>query len=298
MSEQNGDTMTEPNREIQPLPPSRKKIFSIEPKDLTEQIKLSELFAGSDLVPKDYKGKPGNCLIAMQYGAELGIPAFQAVQNIAVINGKPGIYGDLGKALLQSHRFKIEERDMKETKQLNEAWCRVTRPDNGLVIERTFSFDDAKVAKLWGKEGPWTTYPYRQMAWRAFWFAARDAAADVLKGMWGVEELGDMQPIDAEIVQEPKRLSESQEPNPLEPTPAQPIVDAKPLTESFIGPEERKHIIALCQEHEVNLNGLAMYLEETYGISDKHPTSKIKKTDYEKVCKWIAFPQSEIGFGG
>ena len=29
------------------------------------------------------------------------------------------------------------------------------------------------------------------MAWRAFWFAANDKAADVLKGLGGVEELQD-----------------------------------------------------------------------------------------------------------
>ena len=30
------------------------------------------------------------------------------------------------------------------------------------------------------------------MAWRAFWFAARDAAADLLKGLGGAEELADI----------------------------------------------------------------------------------------------------------
>ena len=68
--------------------------------------------------------------------------------------------------------------------------------------------EDARQAKLWGKEGPWSTYPYRQMAWRAFWFAARDGAAHVLKGMAGVEELRDYESrereVTGEVVQQPE----------------------------------------------------------------------------------------------
>ena len=53
---------------------------------------------------------------------------------------------------------------------------------------------DAKTAGLWGKDGPWRNYPWRQIAWRAFWFAARDAAADLLRGMGGFEEGVDTPP--------------------------------------------------------------------------------------------------------
>jgi hypothetical protein len=71
------------------------------------------------------------------------------------------------------------------------ARCTITSP-RGHKTVRSFTIEDAKQAKLWGKDGPWSTYPYRQMSWRAFWFAARDSAADVLKGLQGVEELRDM----------------------------------------------------------------------------------------------------------
>lgn len=164
--------------------------FSLKPKDLPEAIKLAEMMANSDLVPKDYKGKPGNVLIAVQMGAEVGLEPMQAIQNIAVINGKPGIYGDAGKALLLAVGCKIEEDDTETIAHSKRARCRITRPD-GRVTERSFSQEDAQKAKLWGKDGPWTLYPWRQMAWRAFWFAARDGCADILKGMAGAEELRD-----------------------------------------------------------------------------------------------------------
>lgn len=167
------------------------KSFSLNPASLKEAIELSELMAKSDLVPKDYKGKPGNILVAVQMGAEIGLPAMQSIQNIAVINGKPSIYGDLGKALLLAAGCDIDEDDIEKIKKNGKARCKITRPGR-TPVERTYSIENAKTAKLWGKEGPWTTNPERQMAWRAFWFAARDAAADFLKGLGGAEELMDI----------------------------------------------------------------------------------------------------------
>ena len=170
-------------------------IFSLVPSSLKEAMQLAELIANSDLAPKDYKGKAGNVLIAVQMGQEVGLSPMAAIQSIAVINGKPSLYGDVGKAILLRNGFQIDEFDTKKIKQAGYASCRITRPD-GQVCERTFTIEDAKQAGLWEKAGPWTTYPERQMAWRAFWFAARDIASDVLKGLSGAEEVSDLPPKD------------------------------------------------------------------------------------------------------
>lgn len=154
-------------------------------------LELARMLAESDMVPKQYIGKPGNIIVAIQWGAEVDLKPMQSLASIAVINGKPGLYGDVGKAILQSKGCLIFEWDTKKIESMGYAECTIRRngrPD----VTRTFSKDDAVRAKLWGKDGPWQTYPYRQMAWRAFWFAARDAAADLLRGMPGVEELIDM----------------------------------------------------------------------------------------------------------
>ena len=165
-------------------------VFSLVPKDLSEAIQLAKLIAESDLAPKDYRNKPGNVLIAVQMGQEVGLSPMAAIQSIAVINGKPSLYGDVGKALLLSNGLTIDETDIKDIKTCGYATCTITRPGHP-VCTRTFGIDNAKTAKLWGKEGPWTTNPERQMAWRAFWFAARDIASDILKGLAGAEEVAD-----------------------------------------------------------------------------------------------------------
>ena len=183
--------------------------FDLSPRTFQEALTFSEYLANSDMVPKAYRGKPADCLIAVQWGAEVGLKPLQALQSIAAINGKPSLYGDAGKALLLSHGCIIEEDDIEVIKAHGKAACTITRPGRP-PVRRTFSLEDAKTAGLLGKEGPWRAYQSRQMAWRAFWFAARDAAADLLRGMGGFEEGIDtpterhMGPVD-EVRKEPEK---------------------------------------------------------------------------------------------
>ena len=79
------------------------KSFSLTPANLDEAMKFSEMIANSDICPKDFHGKAGNVLVAIQMGLELGLPPMQALQNIAVINGRPSIWGDALPALAQAH---------------------------------------------------------------------------------------------------------------------------------------------------------------------------------------------------
>jgi hypothetical protein len=164
--------------------------FDLSPQNFEQAMTFSKYLAESEMVPKQYRGRPGDCLIAMQWGHEIGLKPLQALQSIAPVNGKPNLYGDAGKAMLLAAGCEIDEDDTAIIRATGTARCKITRPGRR-PVERTFSIEDAKTAQLWGKAGPWTTSPYRQMAWRAFWFAARDAAADLLRGMGGKEEADD-----------------------------------------------------------------------------------------------------------
>lgn len=158
------------------------------PQSFEQALQFSQYLADSELVPKDYRGKPGNCLIAMQWGSELGLKPLQALQNIASINGRPALWGDAVIALVRASplcEFVIETDDGQT------ATCRVKRrgePEQS----RTFGMDDARTAGLLGKQGPWTQYPKRMRQMRARAFALRDVFPDVLRGLPVAEELMDM----------------------------------------------------------------------------------------------------------
>lgn len=158
------------------------------PQSFEQALQFSQYLADSELVPKDYRGKPGNCLIAMQWGSELGLKPLQALQNIASINGRPALWGDAVIALVRASplcEFVIETDDGQT------ATCRVKRrgePEQS----RTFGMDDARTAGLLGKQGPWTQYPKRMRQMRARAFALRDVFPDVLRGLPVAEEVMDM----------------------------------------------------------------------------------------------------------
>lgn len=164
--------------------------FDLSPQTFEQAVKFSHMLADSDFVPKDFKGKPGNCLIAMQWGAEIGLKPLQSLQNLAVINGRPALWGDSVIAIVRGSsvcEYVIESDDG------HTAFCKVKRRGEPEQV-RTFSMDDAKAAGLAGKQGPWMQYPKRMRQMRARAFALRDVFPDVLRGLPVAEEVMDTPP--------------------------------------------------------------------------------------------------------
>ena len=162
------------------------------PTTLSEAMTFSDMLANSSMVPRAYQGKPQDILVCVQWGMEMGLAPMQALQNIAVINGKPSVYGDAAMALVQASPVceDVEEFFEGEGTPNPVAVCVAKRKGRKPVTAR-FSVEDAKRAGLWGKQGPWSAYPKRMMQMRARGFALRDAFPDVLKGMITVEEAQD-----------------------------------------------------------------------------------------------------------
>ncbi|MDE2468983.1 MAG: hypothetical protein KGL35_09645, partial [Bradyrhizobium sp.] len=71
------------------------------------------------------------------------------------------------------------------------AHCIMRRKGYPDDFHKTFSVADAKKAELFGKAGPWQTYPDRMLQWRATGFTARAAFADKLSGLILAEEAMD-----------------------------------------------------------------------------------------------------------
>ena len=223
------------------LPQIEMNGFSVMPKTFDEFYRFSNMLASSDLVPKDYKNNPGNVMTAIQMGAEIGLKPMQALQNIAVINGRPSLWGDAVLALIQGSGMLQDFKEWYDEKT-GTAYCMMHRQGYSEPTVRSFSTDDAKNAGLLGKQGPWTQYRKRMLQMRARGFCARDTFADVLRGFWVAEEAEDIQPIaqpkvyNAEEVM-PRRLSTVQN---VEQKNEQVFEVEKPLPEVEFKAEEKK----------------------------------------------------------
>lgn len=184
------------------------------PKDFDGVYRIANIMANSGMVPAAYAKNTEMVFVAMQMGYEVGLSPMMAVQNIAVIEGKPVIYADGITGLLQASSdlenieeyFEVDgERkdpsdmplDLTEWPQGFKAVCIITRKGRKTPYRGTFSVADAMRMEKWGqptrsgKKSVWMKYPARMLTWRARTFAARDGFSDVLKGLKIYEEVAD-----------------------------------------------------------------------------------------------------------
>ena len=157
-----------------------------------DAFRFAKMVSGSEFAPKDFKGKPESCMLAIQHGSEVGLSPMQSLQSIAVINGRPTIWGDAALALVQSSPVCEYVKEYVEGQgDTLTAVCECKRRGYPAPTVSKFSMSDAKRAGLAGKAGPWSQYPERMLALRARGFALRNAFADALRGLITAEEAQD-----------------------------------------------------------------------------------------------------------
>ena len=116
-----------------------------------DAFRFAKMVANSEFAPKDFKGKPESCLLAIQHGSEVGLSPMQSLQSIAVINGRPTIWGDAALALVQSSPVCEYVREYMEGEgDAMTAVCECKRRGYPAPTTVRFSVVDAKKAGLWG----------------------------------------------------------------------------------------------------------------------------------------------------
>lgn len=178
-----------------------------------EQIKWTVgMVVGAGLAPDSFNGDQKKMAVAIMKGLEIGVPPLTALANIAIINGRPSIWGDLAVALVQrqnliaeisNKEFGTEPGENAEVSDFKEDFgveVRIRRKGQDGEYVGRFTVGDAKRAKLWmnPKKAPWMQYPRRMLLNRARAFALRDGFADCLAGLYIREELEDLPPAPAE----------------------------------------------------------------------------------------------------
>jgi hypothetical protein len=151
--------------------------------------RIAHVLANSNLVPDEYRGRPNDVFVAINMGHEVGLGEFAAVQSIAVIEGKPCLYGDglIGVVRASPKCMWIKETISDDGKI---ATCETQRRDDPQTISAAYSMDDAVQAGIHTKFN-WKKHPKRMLQMRARAYCLRDAYPDLLKGLGVVEERQD-----------------------------------------------------------------------------------------------------------
>lgn len=171
------------------------QVRAIVPQDFEGAWRIATAVCKAGMAPKGLD-TPEKAMVAIMHGMEVGMTPMAALQSIAVVNGRPTIWGDGAIGLVRgSGKCEwIKERIEGEGDKMV-AICEAKRKGEADPLKGRFSIDDAKKAGLWGKSGPWQQYPKRMLSMRARAFALRDGFADVLRGLGIAEEVQDHQPI-------------------------------------------------------------------------------------------------------
>jgi len=207
-----------------PAPAGVSLVSALVPRTFEEALRFCDVLAKSTLVPPDYQGKPANILVALQHGLELGISPLQAMRSIAVIDGRPLVYGSMVLGLVRASGLLVSIDETIQTDAAGmTAVCTVVRAGDPKPVTRTFSEADARRAGLADKAN-YKKYPVRMLQARARGYALNDVFPDVLNGLGTRDDFGPVIDVEPVVPQPPTR-----------PQPQEAVIDAEPV-ESGVPP--------------------------------------------------------------
>lgn len=179
------------------------KSDSFATKESFEHIqRVATMFSKSDMIPKRYINNVGNCIIALEMANRMGANILMVMQNLDVIQGKPGWSSTFLIATLNaSGKFsplRYEEDDKNGGRV--RAWA-LDKINNEKVYGAWVSMEMA-IAEGWvAKAGSkWKTMPELMMRYRAASFFTKQFAPEVSMGLQTVEEIYDITPIQAPVL--------------------------------------------------------------------------------------------------
>lgn len=267
--------------ELQATKPDESMLSEI---NFKHAYKMAELMSTTQLIPKAYHNKPADILVAFEFGRSLGLGPLQAVQNIAVVNGRPCLWGDAMLAVCQGNPdfHYIKETPMTNTNgEFIGYECCVKRKSYPEETTRIFTVEDAKKAGLWGKN-VWASYPQRMTQMRARAFALRDCFASSLMGVASAEEVNDY----------PSDSKQSK------PAASDALKDL--LTKKKSAPEEIKTIVlATAKQHEEieMLISVKKFAKNRVDGACKHyGVSDINALDFDQAIDFITKLNKEPDF--
>lgn len=161
-------------------------IVALETSNLDAWMKNAQVLADADLLPKEYRNKPANILLAIQTGAPLGFGVLESINGIHIISGKPTMSADLIQASVRRAGHKL--RITGDATYAEATLIRADDPD----FEFKTRWDMAKATTAGLLSNPtWKKYPAAMLRSRAITEVARMGAADALHGIiYSPEELG------------------------------------------------------------------------------------------------------------
>ena len=197
---------------------AKEKINAVQPLNVFSNIqscedaqRMAKVFINSPLVPTQFRGDLGSCLIAFNLANRSGADPLQVMQNIYIVHGKPSFsstyliacFNQCGKYSAIRYQF--------QGKQGDDDWgCKAitTELASGEVLTGTLvTIAMAKAEGWWSKKdkqgretSKWQTMPELMLQYRAATFLIRTIAPEIALGFQTLEEVRDVVDITSQAV--------------------------------------------------------------------------------------------------
>ncbi len=160
-------------------------------------LRMAQTLAGSTVVPKEYQGNEGNCLIAIEMAARINTSPMMVMQNLYIVNGRPAWSSQWIIAMINSsRRYKTElQFEFGHEQSDGGLSCRAWAEDwsghkvYGPKITMTMANSEGWTSKNGSK---WKTMPNVMIQYRAASFFGRMNCPDMIMGIYSSEEVLDM----------------------------------------------------------------------------------------------------------
>jgi len=182
--------------------------------------RMANALSSSTMVPKDYQGNIGNCLIALDMSERLRLSPFAVMQSLYLVNGRPSWSAQFITTVInKSGRYRrplMFEAKGKGKELSCIAWTEDLEGNRVESIEITMKMaeDEGWVNKSGSK---WKTMPEQMIRYRAASFFGKLHCPDLIMGVYAEDEV--------KSFTEPSGKSNDKVPNPFAKTPPDAVVE-------------------------------------------------------------------------
>lgn len=159
--------------------------------------KTAQLLSQSTIMPEQYRGKPGDCLILLDLCGRMGLSPISIAQYSQVVKGNFTWKGKACKALVDgcgryarpSQYIMIGEPGSMSRGCFLRAWEKTGEVVDGPTVTMQMAHDEGWVQKNGSK---WKTMPELMLKYRAASFFANTECPNLLMGFQTAEEVQDV----------------------------------------------------------------------------------------------------------
>lgn len=158
--------------------------------------RIGAMLAQSDLMPKQYRGNIGNCVIVLNMASRMGADPLMVAQNLYIVHGNPAwsaqfliaCFNKCGR--FTSLRYEFGGEEGTDTWSCR-AWA-IERETGERLNGTTVSIAMAKREGWYEKQGSkWKTMPQQMLMYRAAAWLVRAYAPEIAMGLHTKDEVQD-----------------------------------------------------------------------------------------------------------